>query len=238
MDADRKLYTFNNWFKVMYNEDNSIVSVLFDFDNLEQCKDGYKIYPYKEKCTIEKNIIDKRVNHKKEQIYNFLEKNEKLQANGFAPFRLSGDADYELLDKGKSKNPKMHMFPNFSLLPVTGNLQIIKNNRPLKTFLLTDLQGHFINRDILSIPYRRWGGQYQVEEQNIEKEVCEREVLKAFFDIFDDLDEYCKNMYFLNAQEIKELDINKYWEKRKEIAKRYGICEEIMGFDISSEQYK
>lgn len=238
MDADRKLYTFNNWFKVMYNKENSIISVLFDFDDLEQGKDGYKIHLYKEKSTIEKNIIDKRVNYKKEQIHNFLEKNEKLQSKGFYPFRLSGDADYELLDKKKCKNPRMHMFPNFSLLPVTGNLQIIKNNRPLKTFLLTDLQGDFVNRDILSVPYRKWGRQYKNEEKNTEKEICEKEVLKAFFDIFDSLDEYCKSMYFLNAQEIKELDINKYWEKRKEISKKYGISEEIMKYDLSLKQYK
>ena len=178
MDADRKLCTFVDWYKPMYNQKSSIISSLFDFSNLEACKDGYKIHLYKDKKIIYQHIKEKGIDIKIERINIFIEKNEELKKNGFLPFRLSGDADYELLNEKKCKKPQMHMFPNFSLLPVTGNLQIVKSNRPLKTFLEYDLQKYFLDRTIQSVPYRV-GKQYLDNEKNNRKIKCEKEVLKA-----------------------------------------------------------
>lgn len=233
MDADRKCYTFNNWYKPMYNSQNSIISILFDFDAIDD-KNGVICIKKNLNCQYlkEKGVKEDRI----KKIMDFIEKNEKLKSKGFLPFRLSGDADYELRDENKVKQPQMHMFPNFSLFPVTGGLQRLKSDRPLKSFLSENLQKYFLNREIQYLPYMK-GKSYKDKEKDKELVVCEKKVLKAFFDIFNSLDDYCYNIYFLYYEDIKNLDINEYWNRRIEIAKKCNISEEIMNQDIDSQEY-
>lgn len=136
MDADRKLCTFIDWYEPMYSQKSCLITCLFDFTNLKKFSDGYKLYLY-DKDKIILNIKKLRgFGGRKKQVENFIEKNEVLLNNKLYPFRLSGDADYELLDKNGNKNAQMHMFPNFSLMPVTGNMQIIKKIEHLSHLLI------------------------------------------------------------------------------------------------------
>lgn len=237
MDADRKLCTFKEWYQPMYSQKSCLITCLFDFTNPKKFSDGYKLYLYdKEKIipNIKKCVV---LQEKQKLVENFIEKNELLLNNKFYPFRLSGDADYELLDENGNKNPQMHMFPNFSLMPVTGNMQIIKRNRELKSFIKNELGNYYESKDIELVPYLRWGKQYKDEKKNEFKQKCEKEALKAFLDLFDNLDEYCENLYFLSSKDIIDKSISDYWKYRKAIAKECGVCSEILGKNISSDIY-
>lgn len=237
MDADRKLCTFKEWYQPMYSQKSCLITCLFDFTNPKKFSDGYKLYLYdKEKIipNIKKCVV---LQEKQKLVENFIEKNEVLLNNKFYPFRLSGDADYELLDENGNKNAQMHMFPNFSLMPVTGNMQIIKRNRELSSFIKNELGNYYASRDIESVPYLRWGKQCKDEKKNECKQKCEKEALKAFLDLFDSLDEYCENLYFLSSKDIIDKSILDYWKYRKAIAKECGVCSEILGKDISSDIY-
>ena len=96
MDADRKKYTYENWYKPMYQKNSSIIWNLFDFDNLNN-NNGYQITLRKE---IDLSIFDEE---KKERIQNFIKKNQELLSNNLLPFRLSGDADFQVYNENKKK---------------------------------------------------------------------------------------------------------------------------------------
>lgn len=225
--ADRKKYTFENWYKPMYFKNNSIISYIFDFEYLQKCRYGYMIYPYKDKNQIYKNIENCC---KREKIINFIEKNNIMIEKNFFPFRLSGDTD----NPSNSEPQDIHKFPNFSLMPVTGGMQLIKRVNPLKDYVDKNLKKYFESREIKDLPYRICGRKYKDKKIQDDKVSCEKELLKSFFDIFESLDEYCKNMYFLELQDIESLMVEEYWEKRKNIALKCGIKQEIMKVDVDS----
>lgn len=231
MHADRKLYTYDNWYNIMYNEDTSIIRCIFDFDNKIKDSDGYKITLYDEE-KIKPNLSKTRWKIKQEQVLELIEKNNILIENEFDSFRLSGDADYELLTDSQNKNPLMHKMPNFSLFPVTGNLQALKSNRDLKAFLDGEMKRYYEYRDLEHIPYKKWGKQYKDAGKNEKKQRCDKEALKAFLDIFDSLNDYCKNMYFLDIDTIRRLDKKEYWDERIKIAKAYGVDANLLEIDV------
>ena len=228
MDADRKKYTFENWYKPMYKQNSSIIWNLFDFDDLNN-KNGYQITLRKE---IDFSEFDEE---KKEKIKDFIKNNQELIHKGYFPFRLSGDADYQVYDENKNKNKEMHMLPNFSLMPVTGGLNNVKGRKKLSCFLKDNLKEYYEKNDIKNLPYRKMG---RISDSTDAVIQLEKETLKTFFDIFGNIDEYCKNMYFLDFNTILKADEKEYWEKRIEIAKECGICESKMDKDIGLPEYK
>lgn len=236
MDADRKKFTFDNWYKKIYKIENNYTITLndiFDFDEIHQYNGNNMICPRTIE-DVEKN--NSLFSKKKEKIKRLIECSESLKESGFYPFRLSGDADYELkLDKEKDK--KMHYLLNFSLIPVTCNLNIVKGRRQLFDFLNNDLGDYYINKDIKNIPYRKWGRQYKDEKKNILKMDLEKKALKAYFDIFDSIEEYCKVVYLVEKTALSNLNAKEYWEERKKIIKD-TIKEDLLCLDISEECYK
>lgn len=236
MDADRKNFTFDNWYKEIYkikNNYNITLNDIFDFDKITQYNGNNMICPR----TIEEIEKNNSLSFKKkENIKRLIKCSKNLENSGFYPFRLSGDADYELkLDKEKAK--EMHYLLNFSLIPVTCNLNIVKGQRQLFDFLNKDLGDYYINKDINHIPYRKWGKQYKDEKKNSEKMNLEKKALKAYLDIFDSIEEYCKVVYLVEKNTLSSLNAKEYWEKRKEITKT-KIKEDLLCIDISAECYK
>lgn len=229
MDADRKKYTYENWYRPMYEQNSSIIWNLFDFDHLKK-ENGYSI-------TLRKEIdFSKFDEEKKRKIKLFIDNNKKLEDNGFSPFRLSGDADYQVYDEKKKKKKEMHMLPNFSLIPITGALNNIKGRKKLSCFLCGSLKEYYEKKDIKNLPYRKMGRKSDSIDVVMQ---LEKETLKSFFDIFGNIDEYCRNMYFLDFKTILESNEETYWKKRIEIAtKKCGICECKMHKDIGLQKYE
>lgn len=145
------------------------------------------------------------------------------------------DADFQVYDENKNKKKEMHMLPNFSLIPVTGALNNIKGRKNLSCFLKDNLKGYYEKKDIKNLPYRRMGRSSSRTDAVIQ---LEKEALKSFLDIFDNINEYCNNLYFLNYKAILKLDHKEYWNERIEIAKECGICESQMDKDIDLPEYK
>lgn len=113
------------------------------------------------------------------------------------------DVDFQVYDENKNKKKEMHMLPNFSLIPVTGALNNIKGRKNLSCFLKVNLKGYYEKKDIKNLPYRRMGRSSSRTDAVIQ---LEKEALKSFLDIFDNMNEYCNNLYFLNYKAILKLD--------------------------------
>lgn len=230
MDADRKEYTFQQWYKPMYeNNEEKIIYKMFDFDNIEHSKKGYYI-------KVREKVDTYAFGAKREKIQLFLEKNEELRIKEYLPFRLSGDADYQIYDEHKNKKQEMHRLPNFSLCPVTGALNNIKGIRSLQYFLKYELTKYYDSKEV-NRPYRRMGRRFKDPIKNDEVIGLEKAVLNAFFDIFDSLDEYCREIYFLSELKIMSLSPEMYWNERMKKAIAVGSDKKILFYDISADAF-
>lgn len=96
---------------------------------------------------------------------------------------------------------------------------------------------YYINKDINNIPYRKCGKQYKDEKKNYKKMDLEKKALKAYLDIFDSIEEYCKVVYLVEKNTLSSLNAKEYWKKRKEITKN-KIKEDLLCIDIPAECYK
>lgn len=226
MDPDRKKIVFEKWYKPMYEEYSKIISFLFDFDTKKNIN-GYQITLRKEINLDEfpGDLDDKKERTKR--IKRFIECNDALLDKKYLPFRLSGDADYQVYDSKNNKKPEMHMLPNFSLIPVTGALNNIKGRRELSVFLDKSLLPYFEDRRVENLPYRKMGRKCSATEDIME---LEKKVLMTFFDIFDSLDEYCQAMYFVDRKQITTPD--DYWKIRKEKSEGH-VDQSIIQTDIA-----
>lgn len=237
MDADRKQYTFIQWYKPIYESrpESKWLVELFDFDNLIKTKNGYMVTLRKEVFVSLSEFVSAE---KRKKIDDLIERNISLIKNGFLPFRLSGDADYPSYDDNGEKNAKMHMLPNFSLLPVTGGLNVVKNIRTLSDFVEIDLEKYFKCQNEQNLPYRTVGRKFKNVEKQKFRIKCEKEALKAFMDIFDSLDEYCIVMHCLDKKTICNSSADAYWNSRKKVAKDCKIDEEKMVLDIDGDEFR
>ena len=235
MDADRKNFTFDNWYKKIYKIENNYKITLddiFDFDKIVMYGGDYMVCPRTAK-EIEDNMS--LVPEKKEKIKWLIETSNNLVNNDFYPFRLSGDADYKLMN-GKEKDKKMHYLLNFSLIPVTGGVNNKKNRTPLSQFICI-IKEYYSDRSVKKLPIGCSGKKFNDEKKQEKREEFEKEALKAYFDIFDNIEEYCKVVYLMEKEDIDNLKVEDYWNKRKEIVKDI-IKEDILGIDISADCYK
>lgn len=78
---------------------------------------------------------------------------------------------------------------------------------------------YYINKDINNIPYRKWGKQYKDEKKNYKKMDLEKKALKAYLDIFDSIEEYCKVVYLVEKNTLSSLNAKEYWKKEKKLLK-------------------
>lgn len=238
MDADRKLYTFKNWYTKMYKQKDGIIWNLFNFDDLK-LYNGHYVEP--------KNNVDiSKFKDKESELSSFLKINAELSEKrnsislAYLPFRLSGDADYEIMKTDeKEKTEKMHSLPNFSLIPVTGALNNIKGRKPLPQFLEEKIEPYFNTRNIEDVPYRKMRMPKNITEEIREDVInLEKRALKTFFDMFNSFDEYCEEVYFLKKEEIYEVNADLYVKRRLELAKEWGIEEAILYYDINLDKFE
>lgn len=235
MDADRKKFTFDNWYKKIYKIENNYKITLYDifnFDRIVKYNGNYMVC-----LRTAKEIEDNKllVSEKKEKIKWLIETSKNLVNNGFYPFRLSGDADYKLMN-GKEKDKKMHYLLNFSLIPVTGGVNNKKNRTPLSQFIGI-IREYYDDRSVKTLPIGCSGNKFKDKKKQEKREECEKEALKAYFDIFGSIDEYCKVVYLMEKEDIDNLKVEDYWNKRKEIVNDI-IKDDILCIDVSAECYK
>ena len=235
MDADRKKFTFDNWYKKIYKIENNYkikLDDIFNFDNIVMYNGNYMVCPRTAKEIEDNKLL---VSEKKEKIKWLIETSNNLVNNGFYPFRLSGDADYELMN-GKEKDKKMHYLLNFSLIPVTGGVNNKKGRTPLSQFIGI-IEEYYIDRSFEKLPIGCSGNKYKDKEKQEKRTQLEHEALKAYFDIFDNIEEYCKVVFLIEKEDIDNLKKEDYWDKRKEIVNDM-LKEDILCIDVSEECYK
>lgn len=236
MDADRKEFTFNNWYKTIYKiRDGHRLTLndIFDFDNTKKFG-GNNMLCLRTATEIKNN---KYIScEKKDKIEKLIKASDKLVSNGFYPFRLSGDADYELITD-KKKDKRMHYVLNFSLIPVTGGVNNRKNRTPLRKFIGV-IDQYYENRSIKSLPIGCRGRKYKDPDRQKKKEDYENQALKAYFDIFDDIEEYCKVVYLMGKDDIQNSQIGEYWDKRKAIAIDNNIAPATLCIDVSENRFE
>lgn len=124
MHADRKKVTWENLYKHMYSsKERWPICELYDFYNLDASLEANRI-GYQIKL---KNNVEINGNEKINIFLTECKKNEDY-------FPLSGDADFGMKtifckENIKDAYKKMHMFQNFSLMPVLGGMNSKKGFR-------------------------------------------------------------------------------------------------------------
>lgn len=207
MDADRKKVTWEHLYKHVYGSNDSWpICELYDFSNLDESLElnqyGYQI-KLKKDITIEDIKIDE-CNEYKDKIIDFLSqcKNNKYY------FPLSGDADFGMkngtykIDKEEALK-RMHMFPNFSLMPVVGGM----NNK----------KGNFGYRDRFDI-FAYYLSEYYITKNinllmrfiNLTDEARENypKVSGAFLNMFMGVKDYFKKIYLIDGVLVDALIVN------------------------------
>lgn len=180
MDADRKMVTYKHLYKYIYTETRWVFWGLLDFDNVDDGKVGLK-------DSIEWNQETRRFK-------GFWEKYKSC-------FMLSGDADFGMNIRSngescekyiKNSDKKLHMFPNFSLIPVPGGMNKRKNNWkdhfPRFSYNLARVcEGAEEAKSILA-------GQDYTDEKG--------EMIKDYFQLFDSVYDYFDKVYLVNDFEF------------------------------------
>ena len=213
MDADRKKVTWENYYRIIYTKEEWEFFGLLDFDNPNnEGKVKFKDVNYNE-------IED-------EKIRTFYWKYKDL-------FLISGDADFEYKTNGK-KNPEMHKFKNFSLMPVKGGMNNCKGTKSLSSFLRENIMEYYANK-----------------ESNVGL-VCRfrlnEDCSKDFMDLFDGVYDYAKKMYLLDKTQVDYLmDLDRaeddarmyYWKIKEELYKKKNrkLYNAWHDKDIDKEEY-
>ncbi|MDG5854399.1 hypothetical protein [Clostridium beijerinckii] len=257
MDADRKKITWANLYKHVYgSNDRWPICELYDFFNLDESlelnKYGYQI-KLKKDITIE-DITMHEHDEYKDKIIGFLYqcKNNKYY------FPLSGDADFGMKTIFCKENiidayKKMHMFPNFSLMPVLGGMNNKKGSRRDRF----DKFIYYVDKyyETKDIEFLIWFG--NIKEEN---KIKYKKILEAFLDMFINAKDYCKKMYLIDEDLVDDLIKNgkftienkmdtrkeycelaiKYWTQREEQMKKLITKEEqrYLFEDIDDDKYQ
>ena len=240
MDADRKNVTWEHLYKNLYTEDKWSFWGLLDFDKHD---DG--IIGWKEEITWNQN----------NKIFKeFKEKHPD--------FKISGDADFGMKSKVYStyiENPKekMHMFPNFSLMPRTGGMNLKK--------------GGFGYQDRFDVFVYHLSQYYKIKDEkdkydyikrilwhNSQKHETTINPLYDFLNLFNEKEnDYFHKMYFIEDYFVEKLidsgektlckgfDCERhcklalhYWKLKKEVMKSIPNIEEYVDKDIDDDKYK
>lgn len=228
MDADRKKITWVKLYKYVYgSKERWPICELYDFCNLDESlkanKIGYKIQ-------LKKNV-EINSNEKINMFLTECKKNENY-------FPLSGDADFGMKTIFCRENiidayKKMHMFPNFSLMPVLGGMNNKKGSlRDRFDKFIYHVDKYYKTKDI---EFLIWFG--NIKEEN---KIKYKKILEAFLDMFIDAKDYCEKMYLIDGDLVEALIQNgkytienkmdtrkeycelaiKYWKQREEQMKR------------------
>lgn len=218
MHADRKKVTWEHLYKHVYSCYNTWpICELFDFGNLDESLElnncGYQI-SLKKDITIENITIDEHSEYK-EKIVCFLSQ----CTNNKYYFPLSGDADFGMKTPFCKENiedaeEKMHMFLNFSLMPVLGGMNCKKGfRRDRFDKFIYYIDKYYETKNIDSLMLFR--------KSNVETQI----ILGAFLDLFTGVVDYCEKMYLIDNGLVGELIKNgkETIEKKKDTRKRY--CE-------------
>lgn len=248
MDADRKKITWVNLYKHVYgSKERWPICELYDFYNLDESLKANKIgYQIKLKKNVKING-----NAKISSFLTECKKNENY-------FPLSGDADFGMKTIFCKENiigayKKMHMFPNFSLMPVLGGMNNKKGSRRDRF----DKFIYYVNKyyDTKDIEFLIWFG--NIKEEN---KIKYKKMLEAFLGMFIDAKDYCEKMYLIDGDLVEALILNgkntieykmdtrkkycelaiKYWKQREEQMKKLIPKEEqwYLFEDIDDDKYQ
>ncbi|MBQ6132894.1 MAG: hypothetical protein IJI65_01935 [Lachnospiraceae bacterium] len=241
VDADRKKVTWNELYKKIYLSKEWPFWDMFDFDSI----DNYGVVKIKK-------VIN---GNSDERLAEFQKK--------YPEFKMSGDADFGL--KGTKQIQKMHQFPNFSLMPVTGGMnnrkgRLSKNNRPtyndIFPLFLYKLSLFWKVKSEEQLSYiidNLWYNPHENRSINAKNTaICLMDYLLLFNDIY----EYSKRIYLIGKELTEELcgfgkksksenkgddylDMaERYFSARKEIFISKGVNQQIIGFDISEDRFE
>lgn len=185
MDADRVQDTWDHWYKKIYIKQNWIFWDLFDFENINNGSVSLKNeYTWSS---------DETTKYSKE--YAFWNRYKEI-------FKLSGDCDFGMKNFDDYSS-KQYKFPNFSLIPVTGGL-----NNKKGSWIQPNCAPPFHDRFDLFIYHLN---QFYLQTNEDEKKAYAKKYfwwngqkkestliyLYDFLNLFDDIYDYCRKMYFI-----------------------------------------
>lgn len=180
MHADRKKVTWGNLYNHMYTEKDWAFWGLLDFEKNHDGTVGWK--------------SEIKWNKENELFKEFKDKYPK--------FRISGDADFGMKDIAcntytENAEEKMHMFYNFSLMPVTGGM-----NNKKGAFEYYDRFYEFIYHLSQYFNKERGEVRYKYAKNNLWHNSWKREItlnaLCDFLDLFKNEHDYYNKIYFVD----------------------------------------
>lgn len=206
-DPDAKQTTWDEWYKIIYKSNNWNFWGKFNYENL------------------------KRTYTKVRRIYAPIIINEKYpEFNQYPKFKMSGDTDFNFgknkepkqkyekfekllrrdysgnelkvhLDKLKECNVRYHDLGNFSFMPMTGGLQLVKGS---------------CEYDRLDVFVYKLSNYYETEGRDkyilSRATISNRESLKIYLKLFDSIYDYCAKICMINCDEF----VNKIIAQGKE----------------------
>lgn len=228
MDADRKLITWNKLYKCLYLKEEWQFWDLIDWNNLKKDSSGYYVQILNYQTIQSLDISDEY----------------KEFVKDFPTFKLSGDTDFgsgkvKELQKDVEFRSSMHKFKNFSLMPRSGGMNNAKGtiyNDNFLRFLFVLNEFYLNNKNQTFVKNNLCQGNGKINSES----------LFRFLNLFDDVYDYCKKIYFIDEELVDEFIDNKNvedsensTEKYLAYADKYWIKKlEIMNTRMSLDDYE
>ena len=201
LHADRKKVTWEHLYKNIYKKDDWSFWGLLNFEEIDN--NGCIIF--KAECDIEWTDAN--------------EKYREFARNHGKEFKISGDADFGDLKNNKcgcdsfipNAEAEMHKFPNFSLMPCTGSMNVKKGqlnsgcNDRFHTFIYVLSEYYEIKKE-KKVERREYVKNELFFRGRLKNEYVEDYVdtLNEFLTLFDNIYDYCDKMYHLNGEEGRQ----------------------------------